>query len=50
MKQFNEKFSLIRDRPFKKIYNDSELFSDFINKCKNSFNKVMIFRMTYNFL
>ena len=26
MKQFNEKISLMRDRPFKKTFNDPELF------------------------
>lgn len=26
MKQFNEKISLMRDRPFKKMFNDPELF------------------------
>ena len=30
MKQFNGKFSLMRDRPFKKMFNDPELFSDFM--------------------
>ena len=39
MKQFNEKFSLMRDRPFKKMYNDSELFSDFM---KNAYNFLKI--------
>lgn len=39
MKQFNEKFSLMQDRPFKKMYNDSELFSDFM---KNAYNFLKI--------
>lgn len=39
MKQFNEKFSLMRDRPFKKLFNDLELFSDFL---KNSYNFLKI--------
>lgn len=30
MKQFNEEFSLMRDRSFKKMFNDPELFSDFL--------------------
>ena len=30
MKQFYGKFSLMRDRPFKKMFNDPELFSDFL--------------------
>lgn len=35
MKQFNEKFSLMRDSPFKKMFNDPELFSDFLNNAYN---------------
>lgn len=30
MKQFYGKFSLMRDRPFKKMFNDPELFADFL--------------------
>lgn len=39
MKQFNEKISLMRDRPFKKTFNDPELVSDFM---KNAYNFLKI--------
>lgn len=39
MKQFNEKFSLMQDRPFKKMFNDPESFSDFM---KNDYNFLKI--------
>ena len=39
MKNFKGSFSLMRDKPFKMLFNDKEIFSDFM---KNAYNFLKI--------
>ena len=38
MKNFKGSFSLMRDKPFKKLFNDKEIFSDFMKSAYEFLN------------